>query len=61
MFENPHTINDITSQGPRTKSHILFLIKALNLECMTYFNLGFDKTMVRFLGRGDIVGSTMEI
>jgi len=51
----------LTSQGYETKSHVLFLVRMSNSDCMVDFQLGSDKAKVGFLGRVDIIGSTMEI
>ena len=50
----------LTSQGRGTKSHVLFLIRASNSDCMADFQLGSDKARVGFLGRGEMAGSLMD-
>ena len=49
----------LTSQGRGTKSHVLFLIRALNSDCIADFQLGSDKASLGFLGSGEMVGSSM--
>jgi hypothetical protein len=49
----------LASQGRGTKSHVLFLIRALNSDCIADFQLGSDKASFEFLGSGEMVGSSM--
>lgn len=50
----------LTLQGHITKSHVLFLIRASKSNSFIDFQLGSDKERVGYLGRGGIIGSTME-
>lgn len=49
----------ITSQGQGAKSHICFLIRALDSNCIADFQLGSARESLWFLERDDMVGSSV--